>query len=55
MEVREMSLDSHEMFAKLNPVEIFAIAMLLSEIYHKETPWARSGGDMKLCVIKLFN
>jgi hypothetical protein len=53
--VREMSLDGLKMFAKLNPVEIFAIAMLLSEIYHKETPWARSRGDMKLCVVKLFN
>ena len=50
-----MSLDGCEMFAKVNLVEIFAIAMLLSEIYHKETPWARSGGNMKLCVVKLFN
>jgi hypothetical protein len=50
-----MSLDSHKMFAKVNPVEIFAIAMLLSEIYCKETPWARSGSDMKLCVVKLLN
>ena len=50
-----MGLDGHKMFTKLNLVEIFAIAMLPSEIYHKETPWARSGGDMKLCVVKLFN
>jgi hypothetical protein len=55
MEVREMSLGGHEMFAKLNLVEIFAIAMLPSKIYHKETPWARSRGNMKLCVVKLFN
>jgi hypothetical protein len=50
-----MSLDGCEMFAKVNLVEIFAIAMLPSEIYHKETPWARSRSNMKLCVVKLLN
>jgi len=43
------------MFAELNLVEIFAIAMLPSEIYCVVVPWARSGSDVKLCVVKLQN
>jgi hypothetical protein len=50
-----MCLDSYEMFVKLNLMEIFAIATLPSKIYHIVVPWARSGGDVKLCVIKLLN
>jgi hypothetical protein len=50
-----MCLDSHEMFKTLNLMEIFAIATLLSEIYHIVVPWVRSRGNVKLCVIKLLN
>jgi len=36
--MREMCLDGCKMFAELNSVEIFAIAMLLSKIYHIVVP-----------------
>ena len=55
IEVRDMCLDSCKKFAELNLMEIFAIATLPSKIYHIVVPWARSGGDVKLCVIKLLN
>jgi hypothetical protein len=55
IEVREMCLDSCKMFAELDSMEIFAIATLPSKIYCIVVPWVRSGGDVKLCVIKLLN